>query len=42
MKRVELNTHIATSLLNTQDLKMIQQDTNIYVVIRYIKGGKII
>ena len=34
MKRVKLNTNIATSFLNTQDLKIIQQDTNLYVVIR--------
>ena len=37
VKRVELITKNATVFLNTQALKMIQQNTNVYAVIKITK-----
>ena len=37
VKLADLNTSIATAFLNTQTLKMILWETNVYVIIRIIK-----
>ena len=37
VKHAELNTKIASAFLDTQTLKIVWQNTNVYVAIRIIK-----